>query len=88
MSIDDAIKIKEFCLPLDANGKPSVKRNHKYYFQHLGVVNILQLECIEFVVYTTKELFVERIECDAALWKDKMLPQLSTFYTSDIQNKL
>ena len=88
MSIDDAIKVKEFCLTLDESGKPSLKRNHNYYFQCQGVVNILQLEWIKFVVYITKELFVERIECDAALWKDKMLPQLSALYTSHILNKL
>ena len=88
MSIDDAIKMKEFCLTLNKNGKPSLKRNHNYYFQCQGVVNILQLQWIEFVVYTKKELFVERIECDAALWKDKMLPQLSEFYATYILNKL
>ena len=51
-------------------------------------VNILQLEWIEFVAYTTKESLFGRIECDAALWKDKMLPQLSAFYASYILDKL
>ena len=61
-----------------------LKRNHLYYYQCQGVLNILELPWLDFVVYTTKELFVERIFIDSDLWNNKMLPKLTSFYVDFI----
>ena len=67
----DGIKLKETCT---------------YFYQCQGVLNLTNLEWIDFVVYTTKELFVQHIEGDI-LWIVKMLPKLMPFYVKYQHNK-
>ena len=85
---DEAATMKDFFMVLNENGKPTPKPKHIYFFQFHGVMNIAQLEWIDFVVYTEKELFIERIFCDTSLWHSKMLPELTDFYISFIAERL
>ena len=64
----------------DTDGSLKLKTNHPYYFQCHGVMNILGLPWIDFIVFTTKDFFVQRIYRDTALWEHKMLPTLTDFY--------
>ena len=65
-----------------------LKRKHSYYYQCQGVLNLLGLNWIDFVVYTTKDVHVERIQKDELLWTSKMLPTLTTFFVNYILPKL
>ena len=82
-SIQEAIGDKTFFL-CQKNSRVQLKRNHLYYYQCQGVINILELSWIDFVVYTTKEIYVERILSDTDLWNKKMLPKLTSFYVDFI----
>ena len=57
-----------------------LKKNHQYYFQCLGVMALCQLPFVDFIVYTQKEICIERIDFDKQLWNKNMLPKLSDFY--------
>ena len=50
-----------------------------YYYQVQGLLNILNLNYCDFVVYTPKFLHAERIAKDLSLF-DKMVPVLKEFY--------
>ena len=57
-----------------------LKRNHAYYFQIQGTMATLQLEWCDFVVYTSKDIFIERIHFDSSLWDKTMVRELTKFY--------
>lgn len=48
---------KQFFLKQTENGC-RLKENHAYYYQCQGVVNILNLQWIDFAVYTNKDFHV------------------------------
>ncbi len=79
LTILEACEDKTFYLKLVDN-KPSLKKTHVYYFQCQGVMAICQLSYLDFVVFTQKDLHVERIYFDEQDWKSNMLPQLTSFY--------
>lgn len=62
------------------NGKPELKLKHQYFYQCQGVMGICDLTELDFIVYTEKRLYVQTIQFDEKLWKEKMLPKLTTFY--------
>ena len=78
---------KNFFLKL-IDGKLKLKRNHVYFYQCQGVMNIVGLNWIDFIVYTPKDLYIERIEVDRILWHSRMLPELTNFYAEYILPKL
>ena len=65
-------------------GKLTLKRNHMYFYQCQGVLNILGLSWIDFIAYTPKDIHIERIQVDKNLWQSRMLPELTKFYTAYI----
>ena len=79
VNIVDACQEKNFFLEMSPCG-PKLKTSHAYYYQCQGIRNIVGLRYIDFVVYTEKEMFVEKIMCDETFWKNKMLPELTKFY--------
>ena len=62
------------------DGLLQLKRNHAYYFQCQGAMNILNLPWIDFIVYIELDLHVERIQRDISLWDNKMVPELTEFF--------
>lgn len=72
-TIMEACNDKSFCLEL-ANNKTVLKKKHIYFFQCQGVMAICQLSWLDFVVFTQKDLHVERIYFDEHLWKTTTLP--------------
>ena len=64
-----------------------LKRNHAYYFQCQGAMNILNLPWIDFIVYTEVDLHVQRIQRDTSLWENKMVPELTDFFLKYILPK-
>ena len=84
LCISDAVNCKKnFCLQQTENGL-KLKENHPYYFQCQGVLNILNLNWIDFVVYTNVDMHVERIDEDIFFWEEKMPLEITSFYFSFI----
>ena len=64
----------------DIDGKIGLKKNHNYYYQVQGAMATLNLQWCDFVVFTNKDLHVQRIYFDNVLWENVMVPELTTFY--------
>ncbi|XP_063221397.1 uncharacterized protein LOC134530485 isoform X1 [Bacillus rossius redtenbacheri] len=73
------LKGKKLCIE-SVNGQLQLRRNHSYYFQIQGQLNICDREYCDFVVYAGGKIIVECIVRDKILWQEKMLPKLSQFY--------
>ena len=84
MTVHEAVEQDKAFFFKEVDGDFKLKTTHMYYWQCQGVMNILGLPWIDVVVFTTKDLFVQRIYQDTALWEHKMLPTLTNFYCSFI----
>lgn len=83
MDIETAcLMLPHFCSSLSPEGIPSLKRNHDYFFQIQGSMGLLGLKFCDFVLWTTKDVSVERVEFDKRLWENILLPKLNQFYFS------
>ena len=76
---DTAISDPQYCLRKDNSGKISLSVNHKYYSQVQGQLNICNLEYCDFVCWTKRDIFVERIFKQKDYFTD-MVPQLKLFF--------
>jgi len=79
----------------DGEGVVSLKKTHIYYYQIQGQLHITRRAYCDLVVFTTKDLFIQRIEYKKSFWDDIMFPKLHKFYIStyvpvkrSIDNKL
>lgn len=79
LTIVESCKDPTFYLSI-VNDKISLKKNHAYYYQVQGTMATLKLQWSDFIVYTRKDLHVERINFDSDLWEQVMLPELTDFY--------
>ena len=78
--IEQACEDPNFFLGL-SNGKVSLKKKHVYYYQLQGLMATLQLQWSDFaVVFTNKDMHVERVYFHNDFWKRTMLPELNSFY--------
>ena len=86
---DAAINNNQFCLQYE-NQTVKLKKNHKFYYQVQGQMNICDLPWCDFVVRRTNpyDIFIERIYRDKRLWQEEMEPKLSAFYFSHILPEL
>lgn len=74
-------KKKQFCLELTETGQLQLKKNHKYYWQIQGQLNITKRSICIFLLYSMgNNLYVQNINRDEYLWTNKMLPKLIYFY--------
>ncbi|KAK4882859.1 hypothetical protein RN001_006178 [Aquatica leii] len=73
------IEHKNLCFEV-INETIRLKRNHSYYYQVQGQLNISQRQFCDFVMYSNNDFFVERILVDKNLWTEHMLPKLIYFY--------
>ncbi|XP_078329794.1 uncharacterized protein LOC144624228 [Crassostrea virginica] len=81
--------VKDFCL-VEKNGVLSLKKNHLYYYQCQGLVNVTGLPWIDFVVRSLSpyQIHIERIYSDKDLWNEIMLPKLTAFYHQVLLSEL
>ena len=79
MTIKEACQDKTFFLE-EKNGKIHLKQNHNYYYQIQGCMAMLHLKWCDFVVFTNKDLYVERIKFESELCDKQILPELNSFY--------
>lgn len=79
MLISEAcVEINKFML-IEQNGKVSLDKNHDYYIQVQGQLLVTGAPWCDFVVYITKDMFIERILPDIP-FMTCMLLKLSLFY--------
>ncbi|CAC5412409.1 unnamed protein product [Mytilus coruscus] len=76
--ITDAMQGADFCLELSENG-PRLKSNHDYFIQVQGQLLVTGSQFCDFVVYTKKDIHIERIYPDKAVMQD-ILDKLADFY--------
>ena len=69
----------DFCLKL-WNGKLRLWKNHDYYFQIQGMLNMMNLETCYFGVWTPTEFHSEIVTRDKNVWNTLMFPRLLEFY--------
>ncbi|XP_028416374.1 uncharacterized protein LOC114540378 [Dendronephthya gigantea] len=86
MTIDSACDDPTFFL--EHKSKPTLKRNHNYFYQIQGLMATCNVEWADLIVYTENDLFSERIYFDTELWNKTMLPKLTSFYFTYIYPKL
>ena len=79
-----ATRFNDFCLEKLDNGSVHLKRNHNFYAQVQGEMHIIGVEWCDFVVYTPRGIFVERIVHDGMYWEETLLPQLQNFYRDHV----
>ncbi|KAJ8909286.1 hypothetical protein NQ315_011362 [Exocentrus adspersus] len=85
-TIEEVLEKKKNTCLMTKNNQIQLKRNHRYYHQVQGQLNICQREKCYFVVYINDEIevYIEEIKRDEYFWRDKMLPKLIKFYTECI----
>ena len=66
------------CLQL-VNGEVALKRSHNYYHHIIGQMGIANVPWCDFVVWTTKGMFVERVAFNEDHWFS-FRRQLTDFY--------
>ena len=82
-----AENIKNFCLSQDKSGHLSLKKSHDYYYQIQATMFCTSRNWCDFVVNTTKDLYVQRIRFDEQFW-NKVMPKLESFYFEAILPEL
>lgn len=65
-SVAEACKEKQFFMECGPHG-PKLKLHHAYFYQCQGTMYIVGLSWMDSVVFTEKDLFVERIYCNSKL---------------------
>ena len=78
-SFEESIGDGKLCLEKQHDGKYQLKRNHGYYYQCQLRLFVTGRSFCDFVVWTEKELHIERITLDEALIKSA-LPIAQEFY--------
>lgn len=74
----EALADPSYCLKVQS-GRIHLTKSHKYYHQVQGQIALCNLEYCDFVVWTTKGIFVERIECEKS-YSTEVIPMLSSFF--------
>ena len=82
-----AMTDKSFFLKM-VEGKCQLKAGDLYCHQCQGLLNILEVRWVDFVIYTNKHCRIERSFWDQALWTNKMLLELTSFFCTYILPKL
>ena len=63
----------------DSTGQIKLKESHQYYAQVQGQMGVGGRPWCDFVVYTKKDISIQRITFDENYW-NKLLPKLHSFY--------
>lgn len=82
-TISEACDLRDFCLE-KAQQTVQLKWSHAYYTQVQGLLMVTGCDFCDFVVFTQKDLHVERI-CPDIAFMSSMLPVLATFYKDHVQ---
>ena len=75
-----------FCSIL--NEKASLSDSQNYYFQVQGAMAVTGASWCDFVVWTTKDMSIERIRALPDKWTQEWCPKLTLFYTEHMLPRL
>ena len=78
-TIISACDDKKFCLEL-CNGVPRLKLQYPYFYQCQGIMAITEINKLDFVVYTLKDVHIETIQFEQEKWNKEILPELTNFF--------
>lgn len=79
VTVAEASSQADFCLQ-HIDGKIQIRKTHMYFFQIQGQMALSCIPWCDFVVYTGKSLYVERIMYDPQTWDTHIFPCLQKFY--------
>ena len=77
-----------FCLHKVSDTQIALRKNHNYYYQVQGAMAVTHRSWCDFVVWTPRDIYIERIRADPDFWSQKMLPKLERFYMNAILPEL
>ena len=78
-TVEEACRTTGFFRVIDDNGKIVLKSENKYYAQIQGQLALGERPWCDFVVYTLKDIHVQRILFNKEYW-NSILPKLVSFY--------
>jgi len=64
----------------DKKNPNKINRNHRFFYQIQGQLNITRREYCIFAIWTPKSIKITHVNKDNAFWKNQMLPVLLRFY--------
>ena len=73
-----------FWLKKQSDGSLHLPRSHRFYAQVQGEMEVIGVEWCDFVVFSGRQVFVERIVRDRTYWSEVLLPVLRSFYVKHI----
>ncbi|KAM7309489.1 uncharacterized protein ISCGN_013120 [Ixodes scapularis] len=76
----------KFCLKR-VNGRLSLKHDHMYFYQVQTQMAVCNVEYCDFVVWTTKDIHVERVFRDGAFWS-QVLPKATLLFVHAVLPEL
>ena len=80
-------KTEDFCLKKGQDGSLTLNHSRPYYYQIQATMFCTKRSWCDFVVRTTKDIHVERIQYDKTFWEG-VLPKLRSFYFDAILPEL
>ena len=81
-TVEEATSNPDFCCIKD-KGTVQIKKSHAYYYQVQGQMGITGRKWCDFVVWTLKDMFIQRIEFDPLLWEE-MKTKLEKFFVEGV----
>ncbi|XP_062591049.1 uncharacterized protein LOC134252559 [Saccostrea cucullata] len=76
----------KYCLEDTPDGR-RLKRNHQYYYQIQTQIFVCEKEYADFVVWTEKDIHMERVEPDSELWEE-MKTKANDFHSLAVMPEL
>ena len=77
---------KQFCLSQNSSGI-HLDKGHSYYYQVQSQIFICDVDYCDFVLWTTKDIYVERVLPDKIFWNNVLTKALA-FFTNGILPEL
>ena len=84
LNIREAVTLPKFCLKENDDHEIVLKSDHNYFYQVQGQMMTSAAPFCDFVVYTRKDLFIQRIYPDIPFMQ-QLLNKLSKFYFENMQ---
>jgi hypothetical protein len=75
----DACSDETFCMHKTGNNTCSLKTNHVYYAQVQGQMGVTGATWCDFIVYTRRGIYVQRVAFDPNFWSN-LREKLTTYY--------
>ena len=79
----DALGSKAFCLE-ECDTTLTLREKHAYYYQVQMQLFITNAEYCDFIVWTLKDIYFQRLFPDNILWTDDALAKATNFFKDSI----